>query len=99
MQTKTKQNGRTVEPLNPMNPFPRLTWWQRLRCKHWIKIPIYKQTRSDGVHQVQLIGYQCPTCSRKLPNPYRRRRSGLLPAFLCLTLAALLLAWWFLYMR
>lgn len=88
------RNGRHA-PAAVLTPtFPRLTWRQRLSCKHVFKIPVYQQVRHRD-ESVWLVGHVCAHCGRKL----RPRRVSLLPALLCLALACLILAVWLLYMR
>lgn len=78
---------------------PQLTLRQRLTCRHYQQNPVYATTWGpDGEWGQHLIHYECACCGRKLRNPYQRQPS-LYPALICLGLALMLLAWWFLYAR
>lgn len=96
-RTKTNINGRSnghyVYASDDASP--RLTWQQRITCRHLFKIPIYQEVRHGDDLHVWLVGHVCAHCGRKLRGP----RRSLLPALICLGLALLLLAAWLLYIR
>ncbi len=94
INTPGRLNGHQP-PVTLTPTFPRLTWQQRIMCKHLFKIPIYQEVRHGDDLHVWLVGHVCAHCGRKLRYP---RRVSLFPALFCLGLAFLLLAAWLLYM-